>query len=183
MGYYIKMMPLAVTWEQEPHLLPIWFKQRTRWAKGNIYVLLKNFKYVFDKDAGKMRLDVLYYLMVYLLMLSSLIFSDIIFFAGVLGLVYVSISGFSTVLWGMAILVFVLNMLITLAVEENEFNFQSAVLILIMLFSYSKLWVFVVLNSIVQSIGDTIYKREVKWEKTVRYAETSNDAGKIRKGR
>ncbi|WFR55074.1 glycosyltransferase [Anaerocolumna sp. AGMB13025] len=183
MGYYIKMMPLAVTWEQEPHLLPIWFKQRTRWAKGNIYVLLKNFKYVFDKDAGKMRLDVLYYLLVYLLMLSSLIFSDLIFFAGVLGFVHVSISGFSTVLWGMAILVFVLNMLITMAVEENEFNFESAVLILIMLFSYSKLWVFVVLNSILQSIGDTIYKREVKWEKTVRYAESSEDTSKIRKGK
>lgn len=43
MGYYIKMMPLAVTWEQEPHLLKIWFKQRTRWAKGNLYVLIKNF--------------------------------------------------------------------------------------------------------------------------------------------
>ncbi|MGB8450890.1 MAG: glycosyltransferase [Anaerocolumna sp.] len=183
MGYYIKMMPLAVTWEQEPHLLPVWFKQRTRWAKGNIYVLLKNFKYVFDKEAGKMRLDVFYYLLVYLLMLSSLIISDIIFLSGVLGFIHVSISGFSTVLWGMAILVFVLNMLITMAVEENEFNFESAVLIFIMLFTYSKLWVAVVLNSIVQSIGDTMYKREVKWEKTVRYAETPEDTRKSRKGK
>ena len=50
MGYYIKMMPLAVTWEQEPHLLGVWFRQRTRWAKGNLYVLLKNFKYVRRKQ-------------------------------------------------------------------------------------------------------------------------------------
>ena len=34
MGYYIKQMPLAVTWEQEPHLLKGWVKQRTRWAQG-----------------------------------------------------------------------------------------------------------------------------------------------------
>ncbi len=180
MGYYIKMMPLAVTWEQEPHLLPVWFKQRTRWAKGNIYVLLKNFKYIFDKDAGKMRIDVFYYLLVYLMMLSSLIFSDIIFLSGILGFVHVSISGFSTLLWGMAILVFVLNMLITLAVEENEFNFESAVLVLIMLFSYSKLWVAVVLNSILQTGADILLKREVKWEKTVRYVETA-EAENIRK--
>ena len=173
MGYYIKMMPLAVTWEQEPHLLPVWFKQRTRWAKGNIYVLLKNFKYIFDKSANRMRLDILYYLLVYLLMLSSLILSDIIFISGILGYVHVSLSGFSSLLWGMAILLFVLNVLITLAIEENEFSLQSAILILIMLFTYSKLWVLVVLNAIIQSVSDRLFKREAKWEKTVRYAEAA----------
>jgi len=175
MGYYIKMMPLAVTWEQEPHLLPVWFKQRTRWAKGNIYVIFKNFKYIFDKSGGRMRFDIIYYVMVYILMLSSLIFSDSIFLLGILGFVHVSLSGFSTALWGMAILVFVLNVLITLAGEENEFNLQSAFLVLLMLFTYSKLWVFVVLNAIIQSISDNIFKREAKWEKTVRYHETEQE--------
>jgi cellulose synthase/poly-beta-1,6-N-acetylglucosamine synthase-like glycosyltransferase len=175
MGYYIKMMPLAVTWEQEPHLLSIWFKQRTRWAKGNIYVLLKNFKYIFDKSGGRMRFDVFYYLLVYILMLSSLIFSDIIFVSGILGFVHVFLSGFSTTLWVMAILVFVLNVMITLAVEENEFSLQSAFLVLIMLFSYSKLWVAVVVNAIIKSISDAIFKREVKWDKTVRYVETAGN--------
>lgn len=175
MGYYIKMMPLAVTWEQEPHLLSIWFKQRTRWAKGNIYVLLKNFKYIFDKSGGRMRFDVFYYLLVYILMLSSLIFSDIIFVSGILGFVHVFLSGFSTTLWVMAIMVFVLNVMITLAVEENEFSLQSAFLVLIMLFSYSKLWVAVVVNAIIKSISDAIFKREVKWDKTVRYVETAGN--------
>ncbi|MDF2942019.1 MAG: glycosyl transferase family 2 [Herbinix sp.] len=178
MGYYIKMIPQAVTWEQEPHLLPVWFKQRTRWAKGNVYVLLKNFKYIFDVSGGRMRIDVLYYLMVYILMLSSLIFSDIIFMFGILGFVHVSISGFSTLLWGMAILVFVLNVLITLSGEENEFNFKSVVLILLMLFTYSKLWVAVVINAVIQSIIDHIFKREAKWEKTVRYVETTGEGSK-----
>ncbi len=176
MGYYIKMMPLAVTWEQEPHLMKVWFKQRTRWAMGNIYVILKNFKYVFDRSAGAMRMDVLYYVMVYLLMLSSLIISDVIFLTGVLGYVNISLSGFSTMLWIMAILVFVLNVLITLSMEENEFNLQSAGLILLMLFSYSKLWVAVVINAIYKSITDLIFKREAKWDKTVRYAETEGKA-------
>ena len=172
MGYYIKMMPQAVTWEQEPHLLPVWFKQRTRWAKGNIYVLVKNFRYIFDKTAGRMRFDVLYYLLIYVIMLSSLIISDTIFLLGILGYVHVMLGGFSYMLWIMAILVFFLNILITLATEENEFNLRSAFLILLMLFTYSKLWVFIVVKAIYLTITDKLFKKAVTWDKTVRYVET-----------
>lgn len=173
MGYRIKFMPLAVTWEQEPHLMRIWFKQRTRWAMGNIYVLLKNFKYAFDKTAGSMRLDVIYYAMVYVLMLSSLICSDIIFISGILGYTHVTLGGFSTLLWEMAIAVFVLNVLITLAVEKNEFSLQSGLLVLLMLFTYSKMWVLVVINAIVKSISANMNKKEVIWDKTERYVEVA----------
>lgn len=176
MGYYIKQMPLAVTWEQEPHLLNVWFRQRTRWAKGNIYVLIKNFRYVFDKTAGSMRLDVVYYLIVYILMLSSLVISDVIFFGGVLGWIHVTLGGFSTLLWGMAILVFVFNVMLTLATEKNEFSVQSALLVLLMLFTYAKLWVFVVLKAIWLSIADELFHKEVKWDKTVRYVETVSES-------
>lgn len=177
MGYRIKLMPLAVTWEQEPQLLRVWLKQRTRWAKGNIYVLKENFKYVFDRKAGPMRLDVLYYGLVYILMLSSLVSSDLIFGLSILGFAHVSLGGFSSVLWLMAILVFILNVLITLAVEQNEFNMESALLILLMLFTYSKLWVVVVLNALIQSANDAIFKREVKWYKTERSIESNKEEG------
>ena len=172
MGYAIKFIPFAVTWEQEPHSLRVWFKQRTRWAKGNLYVISSNFKYILDKSAGAMRLDVLYYCSVYVLMLISLIFSDSIFVLGILGITHVTLGGFSTLLWGMAILIFILNILITVAVEKNEFNFKTLFLVIIMLFTYSKLWVFVVLNAIVQTLNDVIFKREVKWYKTERSIES-----------
>lgn len=172
MGYNIKQMPLAVTWEQEPHLLGVWFRQRTRWAKGNLYVLVKNFRYIFDRKAGPMRLDVLYYLIVYILMLSSLVTSDMIFLGGILGWVHVTLGGFSTLLWIMAILVFVFNVMLTLATEKNEFSLESALLVLLMLFTYAKLWVFVVLKAIWMSITDKLFHKEVKWDKTVRYVES-----------
>ena len=175
MGYYIKMMPLAVTWEQEPHLLKVWFKQRTRWAKGNLYVLVKNFKYVFDRTAGPMRLDVLYYGLVYVLMLSALICSDTVFILGLMGYIHVSLGGFSTTLWLAAILVFVVNIMATLATEKNEFSLQSAGLVLLMLFTYAKLWVLVVVRALMLSLEDVIWKKEVKWDKTVRYEETVKD--------
>ena len=171
MGYYIKQMPLAVTREQEPHLLSVWFRQRTRWAKGNIYVLVKNMRYIFDPTAGPMRLDVIYYLIVYILMLSSLVISDYIFISGILELVHVTLGGFSTLLWGMAILVFVFNMMLTLSTEKNEFTLNSALLVLLMLFTYAKLWVFVVLKALWLSFEDQVFHKEVKWDKTVRYEE------------
>lgn len=173
MGYYIKFMPLAITWEQEPQKLKQWFKQRTRWAKGNIYVLIKNFKYVFDEKAGPMRLDALYYALVYVLMLTSLICSDIIFILGILGYWHVTLGGFSSLLWGLAILLFLLNVLLTLSVEKNEFNFESVLLILLMLFTYSKMWVFVVLKALVLSVQDKIYHKEAVWDKTERFEEVT----------
>ena len=83
-------------------------------------------------------------------------------------------------LWGMAILLFVLNVLITLSVEKNEFSFESALLVLLMLFTYSKLWVAVVVNAIYLSLQDKIYHKEVVWDKTERFEE---DAGRKKKKR
>ncbi|MEI6100412.1 MAG: glycosyltransferase family 2 protein, partial [Eubacteriales bacterium] len=53
MGYLIKFLPRAVTWEQEPQTLKVWFRQRTRWVKGNIYVILKNIPLLFTKKAKR----------------------------------------------------------------------------------------------------------------------------------
>ncbi|MBR2823985.1 MAG: glycosyltransferase family 2 protein [Clostridia bacterium] len=177
MGYYIKLLPQAVTWEQEPHLLPVWFRQRVRWAKGNLYVMVKNFKYTFDRKAGPMRLDTLYYALIYSVMITSLVASDFIFLGGILGTVQVKLGGFSSALWGMAILVFIFNVMLTLSLERNEFTMESVGLSALMLFSYAKLWVFVVLKAAWDSILDVMFKREVKWDKTVRYVETEQDSG------
>ncbi|MGN1023983.1 MAG: glycosyltransferase [Lachnospiraceae bacterium] len=175
MGYYIKMLPQAVTWEQEPQFLKQWFKQRVRWARGNLYVMLKNFKYTFDPAAGPMRLDVVYYVLTYGIMLSSLVISDVIFFGGILGVVHVKLAGFSTLLWVMATLVFVANVMLTLSLEKNEFSLQSLGLVVLMLFTYAKLWVLVVVKAMWDSAGDTLFHREVKWDKTVRYVEGESD--------
>ena len=178
MGYYIKFIPQAVTWEQEPQILKQWFKQRTRWVKGNLYVLKSNFKYAFDPHAGIMRLDVIYYALVYLLMFSSLIFSDIIFVIGILGLGHVTLGGFSSLLWEMAILLFVLNVAITLSVERNEFNLNNILLTFVMLFTYAKMWVLVVANGMIQGIRDALYQKEVVWDKTERFEEITEKAVK-----
>ena len=171
MGYKIRQIPQAVTWEQEPFRLDIWLKQRTRWAMGNLYVLMNNFKYVFDKNAGKMRLDVLYYSLVYVLMATALVCSDTIFVLGVLGYCHVSLGGLSTLVWVMACVLFECNVMLTLATEKNEFNLESAFLVLLMLFTYAKMWVVVVLRAAWMTAKKMLTKQEVKWYKTERSAD------------
>ena len=72
----------------------------------------------------------------------------------------------------MAILVFIANVMLTLSLERNEFTFESLGLVALMLFSYAKLWVLVVVKAIWDTVMDAVFKREVKWDKTVRYVET-----------
>ncbi len=171
MGYRIKMLPQAVTWEQEPFRLDIWFKQRTRWAMGNIYVLMNNFKYTFDPTAGKMRLDVIYYSLVYVLMLTALVCSDSLFVLGVLGYTHISLGGLSTLVWVMNCILFVCSVMLTLSTEKNEFTLESALMVLLMLFSYSKLWVMVVIKAIYMTIKKKITKEGFTWYKTERSAD------------
>lgn len=171
MGYKIRQIPAAVTWEQEPFRLDIWMKQRTRWAMGNLYVLMNNFKYIFDPTAGKMRLDVLYYSLVYVLMATALICSDTIFVLGVLGYCHVSLGGLSTLVWVLACALFECNVMLTLALEKNEFNLQSAFLVLLMLFTYAKLWVVVVVRAAWMTARKLLTKTEVTWYKTERSAD------------
>lgn len=171
MGYRIRQVPAAVTWEQEPFRLDIWFKQRTRWAMGNLYVLGNNFKYIFDPKAGRMRLDVLYYSLVYLLMATALVCSDSIFVLGILGYVHVSLGGLSTLVWVMACILFEFNVMLTLSLEKNEFNLESALIVILMLFTYSKLWVVVVMRALYMTIKKVVTNSEVTWYKTERSAD------------
>ncbi|MDO5144760.1 MAG: glycosyltransferase [bacterium] len=171
MGYKIRQIPAAVTWEQEPFRLDIWFKQRTRWAMGNLYVLANNFKYIFDPRGGRMRLDVLYYSLVYLLMATALVCSDTIFVLGILGYAHVTLGGLSTLVWVMACILFEFNVMLTLSLEKNEFNLESALIVMLMLFSYCKLWVVVVLRALYMTVKRIITNTEVTWYKTERSAD------------
>ncbi|MGL4876285.1 MAG: glycosyltransferase family 2 protein [Clostridium sp.] len=169
MGYKIKFMPKAVTWEQEPQTLKVWIKQRTRWAKGNNYVVIKNFKYLFKRDAGVTRFDILYYSITYFLFLSAGVLSDLLFILGLLGIIHLDIAGYSMIFWVMAILVFVLSIQVALSTEKGELTFKNAGVTIIMYFVYCKLWEVVAVMGFYGYMKDTILKRETKWYKTERF--------------
>ncbi|NFG24948.1 glycosyltransferase family 2 protein [Clostridium botulinum] len=169
MGYKIKFMPLAVTYEQEPQTLNVWFKQRSRWAKGNTYVVIKNFKYLFKPGFGVTKFDILYYTMIYLFFLSASVISDILFLLGFGDIIQINITGYGLILWIMAYLVFNLSIMIAISTEKGELNIKNIMFISIMYFTYCKLWAIVAGIGFYNYIKDSLLKRETKWYKTERF--------------
>ncbi|KKO52898.1 glycosyltransferase [Paenibacillus sp. DMB20] len=169
MGYRIKFQPKSVTWEQEPQTLKVWFKQRTRWAKGNIYVIVKNLPLLFNRSAKRIHFDLLYFLSIYFLLLTSLIMSDALLILHALGYVHTTIAGLGSFLWLLAVILFVTGTYVTLITEKGEMRLSNLWIIMLMYISYCQLWMVVAAYGFYNFIKDTIFKREVKWYKTERY--------------
>ncbi|WP_434291307.1 glycosyltransferase [Clostridium botulinum] len=169
LGYKIKFVPYSVTWEQEPENLKVWFKQRTRWAKGNIYVLLKYFKNMFKGTSKDIIFDIFYFFSVYFLFLSSVIISDILFIVGIFLNINLHVTGNFNVLWILAYVLFVLEVSLTLTLEKGESNKENLILVPIMYFTYCQMWMIVALRGIIQYIRDKLFKKEIKWYKTERF--------------
>lgn len=169
MGYRIKFQPKSVTWEQEPQTVKVWFKQRTRWAKGNIYVIVKNIPLLFRPEARTIRFDILYFLAIYFLLVTSLLTSDLLLVLHALGYVHTTISGLSFYLWMLAITLFVVGTFVTLITEKGEMRPSNLGIILLMYVSYCQLWMLVAANGLYQYVKDVIFKREAKWYKTERF--------------
>ncbi|OKP76620.1 glycosyl transferase family 2 [Paenibacillus helianthi] len=169
MGYRIKFQPKSVTWEQEPQTVKVWFKQRTRWAKGNIYVIVKNIPLLFDRSAAKIRFDILYYLSIYFLLLISLVTSDLLLVLHAMGYVHTTIAGLSSFLWLLAVILFVVGIFVTLTTEKGEMSLSNLWIIMLMYVSYCQLWMVVAAYGLYNYLKDVIFKREAKWYKTERY--------------
>lgn len=169
MGQRITYVPQSVTWEQEPETLNVWIKQRTRWAKGNIYVLVKYIKSILKGKKNKVLFDILYFFSVYFLFLTSVIISDIIFVLNILNLVEIGIPFNFWIIWILSYILFILQVSITLSMEKGEGDLINILLVALMYFTYSQMWLLVAIKGMFGYLADVIKKREAKWYKTERF--------------
>ncbi len=165
----IGFQPKAVTWEQEPQTLGVWFHQRTRWVKGNIYVILKNMHLLFQKEGKPIRFDLLYFFAIYFLLMASLILSDSVFVLTVAGAVHSDLQGFSNGLWLFAIVMFVASTFLTITTEKGEMTLRNLGLIVVMYLVYSQMWLAVAAYGMVAYFREQVFHQKVKWYKTKRY--------------
>ncbi len=167
-GYRIAFVPKAVSWEQEPETLGVWLKQRTRWVKGNIYVLNK---YLFTsvKNLGPIIVDLFYRFLESFLFLSAVIMSDIVFFLGIFDIQKVSLPGNFIIIWFLAYILFVLEISINLTMEKGEYNLNNLLIVMLMYFTYCQLWIVVCIRGIYSYIKDAALKKEHTWYKTERF--------------
>lgn len=167
-GYRILWIPHAVTWEQEPEKLGIWFKQRTRWARGNLAVIFTYLKNFFSLRDKKIMFDILYFAYIYLLAFSGIVISDVIFVLGLLGMVRLNIGGPLILIWFLAYALYITETYISLSFERGEGSLENLLLICLMYFTYCQLWLIVVIRAIYFSIREKITGKTLRWYKTER---------------
>ncbi len=170
-GYLIKFVPYAVTWEQEPETLKVWFKQRVRWARGNNYVLEKYFTQVFKIRPRVVGLELFYSMAVYYIFFTAILLSDLLFLASVAGLITIPVPGPYSEVWVFAFLLFLLELIIALS-REKEDSPLNILLLAASYFTYCQLWIPVVLKG---AWDDFVMKREHVWVKTQRFRASQSD--------
>jgi cellulose synthase/poly-beta-1,6-N-acetylglucosamine synthase-like glycosyltransferase len=165
LGYKIKFVPYAITYEQEPEEWKVWIKQRVRWVRGNNYVLAKFIKEIPNFKNKRLRFDLLYTLALYYVFFVAILVSDILFFLSLFGIISIPLPGPYSVVWIVAIILFMCEILLAVSFD-NEDNWKNLGLILIMYFTYCQLWIFVMLKAFYL---ENIKKATHEWDKTVRF--------------
>jgi cellulose synthase/poly-beta-1,6-N-acetylglucosamine synthase-like glycosyltransferase len=173
-GYLIKFVPYAVTWEQEPETLRVWFNQRTRWARGNNYVLEKYFTSVFKIRPRVVGIELFYSMAVYYIFFLAILLSDMLFVTSWSGLTSIQVPGPYSEVWLFAYVLFILELVIALS-REKEDSLLNIFLIAFSYFTYCQLWILVVLRG---ALEDFILKREHIWVKTQRFRTAEKKSAK-----
>lgn len=169
LGYYIRFFPSAITWEQEPENLKVWWKQRTRWARGNLYVI---FKYLFGLNKlvnKKVFIDLFYFLFTYFLFFGGVLLSHIIFVVNFIVDLKLSIGMVSYVLLITGFLLFVSEVCLALSMERNQLTIKNFWTVVFMYLTYSQMWIFLVIYSSFLEMKRIVLRQEVKWYKTQRF--------------
>jgi cellulose synthase/poly-beta-1,6-N-acetylglucosamine synthase-like glycosyltransferase len=162
-------MPIGVTWEQEPETWGVWIKQRTRWVRGNAYVIWKFTKQLFKLKRKRMAFDILYFFFTYFVFLLGVLISDAIFVLALFNVVDLTLSGPYMIIWLLAYVLFVVEIMVTLEIERTEMTWTNFLVVLLMYFTYSQLWLYLVVRGFALQIKSVLLKEGVVWYKTDRF--------------
>jgi cellulose synthase/poly-beta-1,6-N-acetylglucosamine synthase-like glycosyltransferase len=171
-GYRIKFVPYAVTWEQEPETLSVWFNQRTRWARGNFYLMRKFWAGISTAKNKALGLEVFYFMALYYIFVFAILTSALLFLFGLFGMIFIPVPGPYLEVWLVAYFLFVSEIVLMLSREVGEDSVGNILCTIAMYFTYCQLWPLVVWNA--------FYKEYIKgekrtWSKTKRFAQQTQD--------
>ncbi|MDW0109810.1 glycosyltransferase [Sporosarcina aquimarina] len=175
LGYHIRFFPAAITWEQEPETLTVWWRQRTRWARGNQYVVLKFLSQFFKLNRKRIIFDLFYFFFTYFLFFFGVIVSNALFITNLFYNIHLSVGNVALVLWGLAFLLFLAEVMITLSIEKTQMNRKNFFNVILMYFTYSQMWIVLVLYALILETKRVILQQEVRWYKTERFEKKRRD--------
>jgi cellulose synthase/poly-beta-1,6-N-acetylglucosamine synthase-like glycosyltransferase len=164
-GYRIKVIPYAVTYEQEPETWKVWFRQRTRWVRGNNYVASKFMRQIPRFKRKVLAVEVLYLLSLYYVFFVAIVASDLLFLASVFRVIAIPLPGPYTAVWVLAFLLFIMEILLALSYDRED-SLAKIGLIVLAYFTYCQLWIVVVAHALWL---DVVKRERQTWVKTVRF--------------
>jgi cellulose synthase/poly-beta-1,6-N-acetylglucosamine synthase-like glycosyltransferase len=168
-GYKIRFFPLAITWEQEPETWKVWFKQRTRWVRGNQYVIVKNLPRILRRKQGRIVFDLVYFFFTYFVFLGGVVLSHLMMLLNLLGIVNITLPGPFLLIWLLAYILFIVEIMVALAIEKTELTTRNFFTLSLMYVTYSQLWLYLIFRSTWLQLRAAIIREEWKWDKTQRF--------------
>jgi cellulose synthase/poly-beta-1,6-N-acetylglucosamine synthase-like glycosyltransferase len=164
-GWKIKFVPYALTFEQEPQEWNVWVRQRTRWVRGNNYVLGKFLKHITAFRSKRLMFDVLYTLSLYYVFFVAIVISDLLFIVSALNLVSIALPGPYTFVWVMAFFLFLCETMLAISYDDED-KVRHIPILILMYFTYCQLWIYIVLRAF---WIERVKKEKRTWDKTVRF--------------
>ena len=172
-GYKIKFVPYAITYEQEPQTWSVWVRQRTRWVRGNNYVLGKFLKQIRRFRNKRLMFDVLYTLSLYYVFFVAIVISDLLFIVSAANLVTISLPGPYTFVWIMAFFLFLGETMLAIS-YDGEDRLRHIPVLVLMYFTYCQLWIYIVIKAL---WIEYVKKEKRTWDKTIRF-DVGSPAGR-----
>jgi len=166
-GGTLPIVPQSRSWEQEPETVAVWLIQRTRWMQGNLQLIVKMCQTPLWRQRH-VRLHAVHILSIYLVYAAVLILSDVWFVLGVMGVAHTSYSAPLLLLWFEAWLIYMIQLLSAEVADEMASPDNIAVTF-VMYFTYSQLWIFLLVRAAFLEYKRQQMKVEPVWDKTVRF--------------
>jgi len=177
-GYRVKFAPYAVTWEQEPETLRVWWRQRNRWVRGYNYLFRKFAFRVWRLRPRALAFEIVYSLSIFYVFFLAVIISDLLFLCGAQGWIIIPVPGPYREVWLLGFLLFVLELILTLSLEPDEDSILNIALTVPMYLTYSQLWIPLVIQAFWQ---DFVSRKESRWVKTERFVVEEAPVTKVLK--
>ncbi|MDE3056640.1 MAG: glycosyltransferase family 2 protein [Bacteroidota bacterium] len=171
-NFRVKYIPYALTYEQEPETWKVWLRQRTRWVRGNNYVVSKFVREIPHFKNKFLGFEVFYLLSLYYIFLAAIVASDIFFLLGVTNVIVILLPGPYTAVWVLAVVLFLLEIFLVLSYDREDTT-ANFLLMMLMYITYCQLWIYVVARAL---WADFVAKERRTWVKTERF-DVENPSG------
>lgn len=182
-NYLIAYESRAEAYQQEPEKLSVYIKQRTRWAKGNLYVVFKNLPDLFSSMDWRIKFDIVFYWLTYVYFLLFILISDGIFLFNIVciiinilnpsldlsGKISLNVNFNFNLSFLLMYMTFLMQMNVGLASDKGQSTVENFLISCVSYFTYSQLYIFISLKATCSYVSDAIFKREAKWYKTERF--------------